>query len=194
MNVFLYIMGIIVTLIGAYFAILKFGSHIWNIFNKTHRRKVKAYQLIKQWYDYIDANLDSLDMNQASHFESEVDLFFSDEKNKHLSICFDEKFRKKFLKEMGVKKELLKDVDLLKSYARLASENISLGIGIHESASNRKVTLEKFPFQFYWYVIRGNFYNFYSQYKNNYDGIAVENRCTWADIEIPVRMLCRLLE
>jgi len=193
MKTFLYIVGIIGTLIGLYFSVFKFIKHILNLAKRKKLWGKKAYYLIKAWFDYIDCNLSSPNLNFdiINHLENEISYFFSIKKNKKLTLKFNKKFRREILR--GLKKELCDNIDFFKIYARLRDEDTP-GLPLYELIIKRKVKLNKFPFEFYWWVILGNFYKFYSQYKINFENIPEDKKRTWADIEMPMKILKRIFE
>lgn len=167
------------------------GKRIKACITRTQRRKKEAYNLIKKWYVYVERHQNNADQNELNHFESEVDAFFKQDRNRNLTLAFDRKFRRSFLKEMGIKKELLDSPELFLKYSRLDKENVPLVLKLHESSSHRPVTFKRFPFQVYWHLMMANFRIYYGQSQRGWEGESEDKKRFWGDIEMPFRIIRR---
>jgi hypothetical protein len=176
--------GIILSIIASAF------KYFWN--SRKKQRAIKGFKLIKAWYDYIDANLNDLNMDMINNLESEVDLFFSSLKNKKLTLRFDKRFRRRIVREIGLKKEFWNSPEEFRIYARLNREYIPLIIKLKEASSKKKVKLTKFPFDLYWGIIKGNFYKFHEQFRIEYKGIPLEKKYIWTEVENPICLISKL--
>ena len=194
MSRILFVIGCIVTILTLYILLKNIGTDFYDLLLFRKKKKLNIYQKIKIWYDYIDSNLSSnkLSFDKINNLETEVDLLFSKKTNKHLTISFRKGFRKNILSELGIKKDFKSDKELFKSHAGLNLEKSEFALKLYEYAHKRKYSLTKYPFENYWSTIRGNFYIFYSQYKDNWKNLKDEKeKFTWADVEVPFRILRR---
>jgi hypothetical protein len=169
----------------------KFLGIVKRLCSEKEKRRIRVYQLIRDWFNYIDCNLESkqINMSRVDHMEREIDDYFIFKKSKNLNLKMGRRFRRRFLKAMGIRKELIDDIDLFKKYARLDLRNTP-GLMLYEKAKG-KTKLESFPYEFYWWIIKGNFLKFYSRYRSG--NIDIEE-VTWADIEMPLKVLRLMFE
>jgi len=174
-----------------WFFIKWIGCRFRNLIRQNQQRKDKAYELIKNWYVYAERNQNKADQKELNHLESEVDSFFRQERNRNLTLRFDKKFRKSVLK--GFKEELRDNLRLFLRYARLHHKNMVEALQLHELAAKGDPipNLRRFPFQFYWDVIRVNFWIYYGQSRQDWKDTSEEERRYWGDVEIPFRILRR---
>lgn len=135
------------------------------VLRRTPKHRItKLYALIREWFDYIDSNLEAgLNEGKLNNLERRIDEYMRDYNLGRCVLYFSPRFRRRFLKEMGIKKELLDEVDVFEGYARAKGTRIDL--------------------QLYWWTIRGNFYVFYGRYRSR------EKPFSFADVEIPLRIL-----
>ena len=182
----LYAASAIVAILGAVFAILKFWKGLKSIFNRKYMRSLAAYHLISEWYEYIDENLNDLNLDKVNHLEEKIDHYFRQNNVKRAYLNFTRTFRKKFLREIGSMKN---DIESFKNYARLELE--TLPVKLYSKNLRKSVRLEKFPFELYWWKIRGNFWIFYKNYKRQNDNLPVDESPNWANINMPFFVLKR---
>ena len=131
-----------------------------------------------------------MNLNKIDNIEKDIDFLFDENSKKPLLLFFNKRFRRHILYKYGIKKELRDEFSLFEKYARLDKSNVNLGLSLYSASKRRKYTLLKIPFQYYWWIIRGNFSTFYGQYRNNWKHLKEnENKYVFADIEVPVKIL-----
>lgn len=132
---------------------------------KPHLKSTKQkelYRMIKQWFDEIDQNLNiGLNMDKLGNYEKNIDEYIKDKKLDKRIRC-SKTFIKKYLREIGIKKECQDDYQLFNKYTRNAKDDYLDG---------------------YWTRIKANFYKFHANYTNGTTGI------NFADVEMPIKFL-----
>ncbi|MCX5726965.1 MAG: hypothetical protein NT030_07340 [Candidatus Saganbacteria bacterium] len=150
------------TLLGAAWA----GSQLIekHIFPRLKSTKLKKlYSMIEAWHDEIDQNLDrGLNLDLLANREKKIAEFIKKNGLSNHELIFSEKFRRKFLKDCGIKQELLTDKDLFAKYSRFKTDNIYIDL--------------------FWTFLIASFYKFRQKYLNG------EN-ANFADVEMPLKML-----
>ncbi|MCK4233860.1 hypothetical protein KAX75_05495 [candidate division WOR-3 bacterium] len=188
------IIGVIITILTLYTLIKTITKDFYDLLLFKNRKKKIIFNKIKEWYNYIDSHLSArdLDFDKIGNIEKEIDFMFSKKSNKYLILHFTKRFRNNFLKEIGIKKDLQGKEKLFIRYSRLNHKNITTALNLIKEEYNKNYPFYKVPFQYYWWVIRGNFYNFHSQFKTEWKNLKKDERkYSWPDIEIPIRILRR---
>ncbi len=126
---------------------------------KLHR----FYQLVKEWFDEIDKNLDNLNLNLIYSLENKVDDYIKDNNLEMFKFNLNKKFMARYLKFVGLKPELCSDKVQFAKYSRFESGILYLST--------------------FWGIVRGNFYRFYSNYKDS------SKETNFGDVEMPIKML-----
>jgi len=142
--------------------IINFSRNIFELISKKIKYKKIILNLILDWYNYIDKNIDNDDFNISivNNLENEISHQFSLKSNKKLLLYFNKNFRKKIMKELFGYKKYPKSDAIYKKYFRLDDDSTSLALQLTSGANKKNYSIYKFPFEFYWNLIRGNYYNF----------------------------------
>ena len=160
---------IIGTVVG-FITIIYFAYKGWKKFvlQRLKKSKIKRlYFLINDWFNEIDVHLDDLNLNSIHNKENKISDYI-DQSLKYSIIKIRPIDRVKFLKYCGIKKELRNNKRLFERYSRINSDKLFI--------SN------------IWYLIMGNFYNFYRNYNSN------SNISNFADVEMPIKFLKQYLK
>lgn len=163
------IAGYIVTLIAA-----GYGFYKWLIVRTRRSRVLTAYERIKIWFDEIDSTLSAgIDHDKVSVLERGIDEFLKDHKLEMYGLKFSKKFKQRFIKEMGLKRELWNSEELFQKYSRMMIDKIYL--------------------QVFWWELRGTFYKFYTEYQKKDSNIASKSpqllKTHWGDVEQRMKVL-----
>ncbi|MDY0325377.1 MAG: hypothetical protein RBQ87_04280 [Candidatus Cloacimonadaceae bacterium] len=134
--------------------------------NKLRKKPqlIKLTELINDWFDYIDCNLEG-EINQAvlNNKENKV-LSYIGFHLKDYRIKPNRTLIKKWNKRMGYKKALLNSKELFMGSSRLPYEGVTMS-------------------DFFMGLI-GGFSSFYSAYRSKYP-----SACNYSNIELPVKFL-----
>lgn len=176
------------------FLVLIRGALLKSLDFLTRRSKKKKiiFNKILEWFNYIDVNLDTetFNLSKSDNIEKDIGFLFEEFSKKPLLLFFNKRFRKHTLYKFGIKKELRNSLSQFYRFARLDKSNVDLGLSLYSASKRREFTLLKIPFQYYWWIIRGNFSTFYVQYQNNWKHLKEnESKYIFADIEVPVKIL-----
>ena len=141
---FLKILGIISLSLGIFWGIYRFYTEF--IISKTKRHKYhKLYQLIENWFDEIDKNLErDLNFSKLNNMEKKIRLYITDNKLLQSKLKFTKKFRIKFLGSCGIKKELSYNKELFCKYGRCPYNWIFLDIYINQLISSFYIFLNNY--------------------------------------------------
>jgi hypothetical protein len=142
---------------------------IYQIFQKiisprlTKSKLKKLYLLIEDWLDEIEVNLDKgIDIEILGLKEKKIEEFIRDN-FKYYKLKFSKRFRKKFLKDCGIKKELRTSKEIFERYSRCPSDMMYL--------------------DHYWIQLWKNFYEFHGNYKNQ------NGEINFANVTMQLRVL-----
>ena len=156
------VVGFITIIYFAYKGLKKF------VLQRLKKSKIKRlYFLINDWFNEIDVHIDDLNLNSIHNKENKISDYI-DQSLKYTIIKIRLIDRVKFLKYCGIKKELRNNKRLFERYSRINSDKLFI--------SN------------IWYLIMGNFYNFYRNYNSN------SNISNFADVEMPIKFLKQYLK
>lgn len=187
---YILIFGGPISLIVAY---IGFGKDIVKFFNWIFRKEDREKKIcikILEWFAYIDKNLTdkSIELQELDHIEKEIDFQFSMKKNSKYILKFSNRFIDKYLKFIGIQKKYRSKENFIKC-APFKHENLEVILGLESHVQKTKFTHLKMPFRTYWNLIRGNFYIFHQQYINDWKGIKEEQKVTFSDVEMPIKLL-----
>jgi len=179
--------------IGVIAGYISFGEYIARFFKWIFKKKKieeKIFVQILDWFTYIDKNLTEkgLNLEELNYIEKEIDFLFNIHKYSRLPLNFSMKFIDKYLGFCGLKKKYRTKENFIK-YAHIKHENLELILGLDSYIMKSKITEFNMPFNTFWTVLRGNFYSFYGQYLNNWNGIPDEKKLFYSDIEMPIKLL-----
>ncbi len=164
------------------------------LIKQKKQMKNKVYKLIKNWYIYVERYKKEVNQDMLNQLESEVDLFFQQARNKNLTLKFNRKFRRTFLKEMGLKKEYYENTEIfLRNAGLLNDDGIVLSLQLYGKAKNIRTSdlLKKPPFKYYWNIMRANFCLYYKQLLKDREDVTDKKKQFWQNIEMLFRILRR---
>ncbi len=163
---------VIITSCGALVGLLIGLLTIWEKVIKPRLRRTRfiiAVNLINEWFDYIDCNLEKgIDFPILENKDKKVTGYIASNLT-YYKIKPTKRVRREWLKNMGIKKSLRSSKDLFTTYSRMSSDGDYLSL--------------------FFTQIVANFYNFHSLYKSkNPTG------CNYAEVEMPVKFLNFLIK
>ncbi len=161
------------------------------ILSKKHKEQSLIVNKIVEWFNYIDINLDndSFNISYINSLEKDIDFRFSRIKTKKYTLKFNKKFQGRVLNYYGIKKEFHNE-DMFKKFSRLNYEYIQIILALSNNIHKSKYSVSNILFVDYWNILRGNFYKFYGQYKNDWKNVkSNEIKFVMTDFENPVMIL-----
>ncbi len=139
----------------------------WRRFLKPRTVKYRLrrlYQLVEAWFDEVDTHIESgYSEARASNLEAKVRAYIKDHGLEHYGLRLTPKFRRRFLKMCGIKRELRDDWGLFARYSRCNVDGMPLGL--------------------WWTGVVGAFYRFHSNY------VSERPETNWVDVEMQVKFL-----
>lgn len=187
--------GSFLAIIITYLTVAGHLKHLYiflkKVFSKRHKEQLLIVRKIIAWFDYIDINLDnkSFNISYINSLEKDIDFKFSTTKSKNYTLKFNEKFQSKVLNYYGIKKEYHNE-EMFKKYARLNYEYIKIILALSNKIHKSKYSVSNILLSDYWNILRGNFYKFYGQYKNDWKNVkSNEIKFVMTDFENPVMIL-----
>lgn len=162
-NEILKYIGIISLLFGVFWSLHK----IYIIFIKPKLKRAKhqkLFEMVEDWFDEIDNKLE-LGLNYAllNNKENKIRQYIIDNNLANDKMRFNNKFRKDFLRNCGIKEKYIDDRKLFYKYSRVPNDWISLDVYIN--------------------LLIGEFYTFSA----NFDAKSAETN--FADVEMRVKLL-----
>ena len=157
------VLGVIATVVGVPLVLQQTWLHI--VRPRLKRTKLRrAFELIQTWFDQVDRNIEhGVDRPLIDNLEGKIDSYLRDHALERHSIRFSKRFRRRFLREVGIKRELLDNPELFEKFARSPLSGTDLGT--------------------WWGMTRGAFYRFSAAYERN------SADTNFADVQMRVRLL-----
>lgn len=154
---------ILFTFIGCIYGFCRFWTKIISPRTQKSRLK-KLYNLIEDWFDTIDINLEEkINISLLNNKENKIGSYIEDNKLSTHKLKFSKRFRKKFLKFCGIKKFLRNNKELFTKYSRCPADEIYLDI--------------------FWNCLVADFYKFYGKYSEK------SENANFADIDMKIKVL-----
>jgi len=136
--------GALSLLLGLFWSLHKVYFH----FIKPKRKTIKyhkLYELIEDWFDEIDKNLEhELNIQLLYNKEKKIHQFIIDNKLKNNKLNFNKKFRREFLKFCDISEKYINDKKLFYKYARVQSDWIYLDVFINSLIASFYTFLAKY--------------------------------------------------
>lgn len=111
------------------------------------RKLRRFYELVQDWFDEIDRNLESgINLSVLDNKEKKISFYIKDHRLEYYKFRVSKSFIKKYLKGLGFKKEFRSNVDEFYRYSRCSSRDFFL--------------ID------YWQMLCGAFIKFHSAYKS----------------------------
>ncbi len=182
--------GIILSIIITYVA---FGEYVYKFYKwitKKSSKEKKICSKIFSWFSFIDKNLteNGINLIKLNSIEKEIDFYFNIDKNSKLKLNFSKSFINKYLKFCGLKSEFWTQENFIK-FAHIRNNNLQLILELETEVQKKKISEFNIPLNVYWNIVKGNFYNFHRQYITNWKDIKKDEKLTFADIEMPIKLL-----
>lgn len=162
-------MKIIITIatISALIAILSSGYKFWKKFispKLTANKLKRFYHLVEEWFDEIDrSNVSNLSITVLNNKDAKIRSFIRDNGLEYHKISFSQSFRRSFLANCGIKKDLQDNHGIFERYARCPVD------GLYVSA--------------FWDSLVASFYEFKNKYDHN------DPLTNFANIEMRIKLL-----
>jgi hypothetical protein len=154
-------------LASAIVGVLVGGQQLWSKVVNPRRRATKLkrlFTLIEEWFNEIDTRLEhGMDLPKLYSLEGRVERYIKDHQLADYRLHFTPKFRSRFLRFCGIRKEFHHDRALFQRYARISTDSIDL--------------------LSYWMLLVGAF----SQFHRNYTIGSTETN--FADVEMRIKVL-----
>jgi hypothetical protein len=161
----------ILKIISLIFGIFLSGYAITKIFSPFFKRKKlnRFFELVQDWFDEIDKNLETgINLSILNNKENKITFYLEENHLNKYKIKISKSFVRKYLKKIGLKKELHNNLELFYKYSR---------------CNSRKIYLKDF-----WNSLCGTFMQFHPAYKNG------GKQYNYADIEMRVKFLRQYLK
>jgi hypothetical protein len=179
-----------ITIAATFFA---FSEYIFRfirfIFKRSTQEKQICYK-IYEWFYYIDKNLEkeNFDLEELYIIEEQIFFLFKMKGNPKLIMNFNNRFIKKYLHFCGLQEQYYNKANFLK-FSHIHHLNLELSLQLASHIHKKEFNQFYMPFSSFWGILCGNFHQFYQQYKNDYKDVMENEKLTFADIQMPVKVI-----
>lgn len=184
------LIGGLIGIIAAYIGIGEYLIRFINWVFMQNKHEDKICKKILEWFAYIDINLteQGVNLEELSLIEKEIDFLFKVKQGSISVLKFSNKFIDRYLEFVGLAKKY-RTKQMFLHYSHIKHANLDLILDLTASIKKSKVTPFQLPLETFWGILRGNFHTFHRQYICEGDNISEEQKLTFADIEMPIKLL-----